>query len=446
MPTDHRRVARFLQRLQSQGDADQLGTRLAPTDESLSPRLSCATRITPETVTRRWRVLAEQHGAAHDAKHVLFDAATEAHAETFSRNIENFVGTAKMPLGVAGPLRVRGLFASGDYYVPMATTEAALVASCTRGAQLLGRAGGARAIVVNEGVGRAPAFAFETLTDAGRFVAWLTAQIDSVRGAAEATTRHGKLEDVRLSLQGSDVYVMFEFTTGEAAGQNMVTIATDAACRWIIKHSPVSPRHWFIESNLSGDKKPTARSMLGVRGRKVVAEAVIPGELIRSRLHTSVDDMLAYYRTSSLGAAMSGALGIQGHYANALAAVFIATGQDAACVGEAATGITRFEPRAGKGGPEDALYASVTLPNLIVGTVGGGTALPSAQACLSLLGLPDQDASSALAEVLGALVLAGELSIIGSLAAGDFAEAHRKLARGGPPCDEDVIPDALDAP
>lgn len=421
MPTDLTRISKYFKRLLTHHTETELGKRLEPLDDALSPRLTASTRIVPEAINRRWETL----GQPDTTRDVLLDDQAKDDAERFSRNIENYIGTAKIPLGVAGPLRVLGLFARGDYYVPMATTEAALVASCTRGAQAVSRAGGARVAVVNEGVGRSPAFAFANLASAGRFVGWVTQQVEVIRKHAEATTRYGKLTDLKVSLQGNHVYLLLEYEVGEAAGQNMVTIATDAACRWIVANSPFKPEYWFVESNMSGDKKATPQSFLGVRGKKVIAEATLPSKLVSAYFHTSVQRMIAYYRMSAIGGVMSGALGIQGHYANALAAAFIACGQDAACVAEAAVGITRFEET-----DDGELYATITLPNLIVGTVGGGTGLPSAQACLELLGLPEKDSANALAEVFAALVLAGELSIIGALAAGEFTEAHRQLARG----------------
>ena len=190
-------------------------------------------------------------------------------------------------------------------------------------------------------------------------------------------------------------------------------------------YAPIACRHWFVESNLSGDKKATHQSLLGVRGRKVSAEVVLPPSLVAERLHTTVDAMLDYWRMSVVGGVMSGSVGVQGHYANGLAAMFIACGQDAACVAEAATGITRFEP-SGDGG----LYAAVTLPSVIVGTVGGGTGLPSQHACLDIMRVAGSGHARAFAEIVAAVALAGELSITGALAAGDFTSAHQRLARG----------------
>ncbi|MGH9315117.1 MAG: hydroxymethylglutaryl-CoA reductase, partial [Vicinamibacterales bacterium] len=240
-------------------------------------------------------------------------------------------------------------------------------------------------------------------------------------------TRYGRLLDMGIEVEGNHVYLVFAFTTGDASGQNMVTIASEAICRDIVERAPVRPRYWFVEANLSGDKKATTHSFMSVRGKKVAAEIVIPAELLSRRLHTSTSAMIDYWRMSALGGVMSGSIGVQGHYANGLAALFIACGQDAACVAEAAVGVTRFEPS-----EDGGLYAAVTLPNVIVGTVGGGTRLPSQRACLEVLGLGGPDSARAFAEVAAALALAGELSITAALASGQFTQAHHRLARGGP--------------
>jgi hydroxymethylglutaryl-CoA reductase (NADPH) len=256
-------------------------------------------------------------------------------------------------------------------------------------------------------------------------MAWVLAQQEAIRRAAEGTTRFGKLTELRISVEGNHVYLVLVYTTGDAAGQNMATIATEAVVAWVLDHSPVRPRAAYVEANFSGDKKASAQSLQSVRGKKVTAEVRIPADLVEKRLRTSVARMLDYGRFATLGGILSGTLGIHGHFANGLAAMFIACGQDAACVAEAAVGTTRMEE-----GEQGALYACVTLPNLIVGSVGGGTRLPSQQACLGLMGLAGAGHGRALAEVAAALCLAGELSIVGAICAGDFTRAHVRLARG----------------
>jgi hydroxymethylglutaryl-CoA reductase (NADPH) len=418
---DHRHAASHLERLFQTHSQEELARRLAPKSALLPPKVPGGSRITPEILDRRWQVLADTTAERSQ----LLDPETMAQLDRYQKNIENFLGTVKIPIGLAGPLRVNGLFAQGDYYIPLATTEAALVASYNRGSQLISEAGGCTAALLNEGVSRAPGFAFRSLEECGRFVVWVTSQLETLRHCAEETSHHGKLKDMRLSIEGNHVYLNFEFLTGDACGQNMVTIATDAICTLIQEQSPVRPQYYFLEANMSGDKKASAQSFLLVRGKKVSAEICLASELVNKWLHTTPEHMVSYWRMSAMGGVLSGTLGIHGHYANGLAALYLACGQDVACVAESAVGVTRFEVTSA-----GALYASVTLPNIMVGTVGGGTGLPSQQACLNILGLAGQGKAKALAEVTAGVCLAGELSIIGALCAGDFSRAHRLLARG----------------
>jgi len=299
------------------------------------------------------------------------------------------------------------------------------VASYCRGAQIMSHAGGCSTLLLNESISRAPGFAFADLQQVGAFVAWAIPRLERFKEIAAGTTSHGELIDMQVTIEGNHVYIRFDFQTGDAAGQNMVTIATDAICEYIRRKSPVAPAYDFVEANLSGDKKASAQSFLSVRGKSVTAEVTLPAKLVEKGLHTTPGAMVDYWRMSALGGVLSGTIGVQGHYANGLAALYIACGQDAACVAESAVGVTRFELTGG-----GDLYAAVTLPNLIVGTVGGGTELPSQKASLELMGLAGAGKSRAFAEVAAGLTLAGELSIIGALSAGHFTEAHQQLARG----------------
>lgn len=410
-----------ISRIQGDFSIDELRQRLQPRHEDPPPRMPRARALSAEGVDRRWELLTDDAGCREQ----LADPQSVAQMQSYARNVENWIGTVKVPVGIAGPLRVNGLFARDDYFVPLATTEAALIGSYSRGAQLISDAGGCATLILNEGVSRAPGFAFRTLDQVGEFVMWAIGNLDEMRARAEGTTAHGKLLDMRVSVEGNHVYLSFEFTTGDASGQNMVTIATQAIYDFVLKNSPVEPEYSFLEANQSGDKKSSYQSFIAVRGRKVTAEVVLPAELVQRRLHTSPVQMERYWRMSAIGGVLSGTIGVQGHYANGLAALYIACGQDAACVAESAVGVTRFEIV-----DDGDLYASVTLPNVLVGTVGGGTGLPSQNACLSILGLTGPNQAPALAEVTAALCLAGELSIIGALTAGHFARAHQKLARG----------------
>lgn len=393
--------------------------RLKPDLENLPHIPAGSARVSRERAEEWWR----QTGAETRIREVLL-AADDAEIAAYQGNIENFIGVMRMPLGMAGPLRVNGLSAKGDYWIPLATTEAALVASYHRGCHAITAAGGCTALVLYESLSRAPAFVFATASDACQFVVWSMGRFEEYQQIAASTTAHGKLVDVGCTVEGNHVYLNFEFTTGDASGQNMVTLATQAVCDRIIAESPVPIFRHYVESNLSGDKKASARAFTSSRGKKVTAEVVLEPELTRRLLHSTPQEMADYWRISAIGGVLSGTLGIQGHFANGLAALYLATGQDAACVAESATGVTRFEVN-----QNGALYASVTLPGIMVGTVGGGTGLPTQKACLELMGLAGDGKSRALAEVCAGLLLAGELSIIAALSAGHFSRAHRKLAR-----------------
>jgi len=390
-------------------------------DRKLPSRIRPRQKATAKSAAALWAQLSAGVGA--DGEKAIADDASLALAETYGRNIENFIGTVKVPLGVVGPLRINGLHAQGDYYVPLATTEAALVASYGRGAEITAQAGGITSAMIGEGVLRTPAFVFKDMLEAGMFINWVAANADTLKAVAETTTRHGKLITVEPFMDSDTVFLICRYTTGDAAGQNMVTVATQAMCAHIAEHTPVKPRHWFIEGNFSGDKKASYLGLHTGRGRKVTASVELSDTLIRRLLHVEPDAMLAYGRVAALGSTLSGQLGAQAHYANGLAAFYIATGQDAACVAESAVGFTRAERRG------DGIFFSATLPNIVVGSVGGGTGLPSQAAALDIMGLRGQGKAAALAEVVAALCLCGEISIIAAIAAGHFTRAHAKLAR-----------------
>ena len=411
-------LRQHLDRLIGHSTTEALAESLAADLSDLPEKFPAGSKVSPEVLEKRWARLPEVRGR-------LLDGDTERDIEQYAASIENFIGTVKVPVGVAGPLRVNGLSASGDYLIPLATTEAALVASYHRGAVLLSAAGGCSCALLSEGVSRAPAFAFKDLADAGRFVSWAVTQVEVFRELVAGVTAYGKLVDMVATIEGNHVYLNFDFTTGDAAGQNMVTICAEAICKLIVESSPVVPEAYYVEGNLSGDKKASAQAFTTVRGKKVSAEVTIPAALVKKFLHTTAAEMVDYWRMSAMGGILSGTMGVQGHFANGLAALYLACGQDVACVAESAIGVTRFELTA-----DGDLYATVTLPSIMVGTVGGGTILPSQSACLEIMGLAGEGNGAALAEVCAGLILAGELSIIGAIAAGHFTRAHERLARG----------------
>lgn len=377
--------------------------------------------VSTDGIQQRKNFLANKTG--QDFPHLTdgkpFDNWAQLHG-----NIENYIGMTRVPTGVIGPLRIIGSSAEGDFYVPLATSEGALVASYHRGAKACFMAGGITSICLLEGVQRSPVFKFENIADLGLFVMWLLQQVEKLKEIVGQTSRYAKLMDIKIQIEGNHLIVTLEYHTGDAAGQNMVTICTDAICHYLLAQCPTKPVLWFIEGNYSGDKKATALSFTNVRGKKVTAEIVLSEEIVNNVLKTTPEKMAEYWRSSTVGIIQSGAIGAHGHYANGLAALFLATGQDVACVAEAATGITRMEMN-----EDGSLYASVTLPNLVVGTVGGGTHLPTQRECLEMMGCYGTGKARKFAEICGGLVLGGELSIAAALSAGHFTQAHKKFGR-----------------
>ena len=413
----------ILSRVTDGRSLEELRVALAPklpAERALPARLAGKNEYTREALVAR----REQLAAMGHELTALYNEGGDFDPLSLRGNIEEFIGFAQLPVGVIGPLRVNGTESQGDFFVPLATSEGALVASYNRGAHVISASGGATTACMTESVSRAPAFVFAGLAESCHFVAWTLSQLDWIRDIVATNSRFCRLQDLRTSVIGKETYLIFDYSTGDAAGQNMVTIATDAVCRWLIENAPVKPAAWYIDGNLSGDKKATMVSYLFARGKKVVSEVTVPKEIVSRVLHASAEEIVRYWQVSFMGGTQSGSIGAQGHFANGLAALFIACGQDAACVSEAAVGITRMDV-VGDG----ALYASVTLPNLIVGTVGGGTGLATAKACLELLGCRGEGHARKFAEICAATVLAGELSMIAALTHGDFVSAHAALGR-----------------
>ncbi|ATX66959.1 3-hydroxy-3-methylglutaryl-coenzyme A reductase [Roseinatronobacter bogoriensis subsp. barguzinensis] len=413
-------VKDMLNRIRARFFDTPLHERMLPSDAEFTT-LRPVRKATRATVAKYWARLATTTDASD--RDAIADPLTLAMPEQFNANIENFIGTVKLPVGIIGPLRINGLNAHGDFHVPMATTEAALVASYARGAYAATKSGGVSTAILYEGVIRTPAFVLENLLNAGLFVEWVVSQVDQLKAAAESTTRHGKLISVEPVIDNNVVFLICRYTTGDAAGQNMVTIATNALCDDIVARCPVALKAWYIEGNFSGDKKASFLGLVTGRGRKVSASVTLKAGVVERSLGTSVQAMLDYGQVANLGAHLSGQLGAQAHYANGLAALYLATGQDAACVAESAIGITRMEARG------QDLFCSVTMPNILVGSVGGGTSLPSQSAGLNILGLKGAGHGAALAEVVAATCLCGEISIVAAIAAGHFTRAHENLAR-----------------
>ncbi len=402
---------------------DEVLNELVPGDDLLNAeqRIPGPLNWSKEAQLERLEFIRNKTGKSLEA---LSENSSILDPHDLKGNIEQFIGMTQIPTGIIGPLRIHGTLAQGDFYVPMATTEGALVASYNRGARATALSGGIISVCLTEGVQRSPIFKFNALSEVGVFLQWILHQTPIFHGIVSKSSRFAELQDMRLNMEGNTVVVIFEYTTGDAAGQNMVTICTNAICQYIIEHSPIKPQYWFIEGNYSGDKKATAVSFSTVRGKKVTAETFIKKSVVESILRTTSKDIAQYWQTSSVASVQSGSIGIQGHFANGLTALFIATGQDVACVSEAYVGITRMEVI-----NEADLYVSVTLPSLVVGTIGGGTGLPTQRACLDLLECSGPNSARKFAEICGATVLAGELSIAAAMASGDFSDAHKLFGR-----------------
>jgi hydroxymethylglutaryl-CoA reductase (NADPH) len=390
-------------------------------------RLPATTDPSKEAVLERRRRL---RAAGYEIEQISGSGA-EIAPERLAGSVEGFIGFSRVPLGVAGPIHIVGSAASGDFFIPFATSEGTLVASFQHAFNAMNRAGGASALCSDEQVGRAPCFEFASLAQAGEFARWLPSRLASLQEVTAGTSRFCRLLAANAAIVGNTVYVLFEFSTGDAAGQNMVTLSTQAICARLLSEMPTPPRSWLVESMMSGDKRATPMAFRSTRGRNVSAEIVLPAKQVERYWRTDAAKMERAWRQAVNGAAQTGAVGLQGNVANALAAIFIACGQDVACVAEATTALTRVERTSA-----NEVYASITLPNLIVGTVGGGTYLPTAHECLSMLGCAGGGHARKFAEICATVALAGELAIVGAMASGQFAAAHASGGRKGAATDE----------
>jgi hydroxymethylglutaryl-CoA reductase (NADPH) len=338
-------------------------------------------------------------------------------------NVEHFFGVAQVPMGVAGPLVVNGEHAKGEFYVPMATAEGTLVASYNRGMRLLYEAGGVTTTIMDDRMQRAPAFLFESARQARDFGIWLEENFDQIKKAAETTTKSGKLIEIEQYTAGRMVYTRFDYTTGDAAGQNLTGKATAAACAWIAGQVDTID-HFFLESNFATDKKSSQVNMLHTRGKRVVAEATIPNHLFESIMRSNTGLMYRARQVSNLGGFMSGVNNNGAHSANGITAMFIATGQDVANVAESSAAFVYAEHR-----DNGDYYFSITIPSLIVATYGGGTGLATQRECLEMLGCYGKGNVRKFAEIVAATVLCGELSLGSAIVAEEWVEAHDLYGR-----------------
>jgi len=375
-----------------------------------------------DELARTRRAFAEERSgtALKNVGHYSVDPAS------LPGNIENFFGVAQVPMGLAGPLLVNGEHAQGEFFVPLATTEGTLVASYNRGMRLLTESGGVRATVLDESMQRSPVFVFDNALEARVFGEWVREHMDGVRARAESTTSVGKLHEIRQYGIGPLRYLRFNYTTGDAAGQNMCGKATLAACEWIQEQYPGHPE-FILSGNVDTDKKHSQINMIATRGRRVVAEAVVKKELLKSMMGVDSEKLFSSRQISNAGAFLVGAANNGAHAANGLAAMFIATGQDVANISESHAGVAYSQLL-----PNGDYYWSITLPALIVATYGGGTGLATQRECLELLGCYGTGRVKKFAEICAAVVLAGETSLSSAIIAGDWVSSHDQLGRNRP--------------
>lgn len=338
-------------------------------------------------------------------------------------NVENFSGVAQVPIGFAGPLQVNGEHAEGEFVIPLATTEGTLVASYNRGMKVLNLSGGVKCTVVDDCMQRAPVFVFDSAVEARDFRDWVDDNMDGIRDAAEATSSVAKLRYIDTYLSNKFAYLRFNYTTGDAAGQNMVGRATFAACSWIMDRIE-GVRHFYLESNLATDKKASQVNIMRTRGKRVTAEATIPRDILEQHMRVDPGNLHYHASVANVGAFLSGANNNGCHSPNGITAMFIATGQDVANVSESSAGIVYTEVD-----PQGDLYISITIPSLIVATYGGGTSLATQRECLEILGCWGKGKVRKFAEIVAGVTLAGELSLASAISSLDWVSSHEKYGR-----------------
>ena len=343
-----------------------------------------------------------------------------------TKNCESMVGIAQIPLGIAGPLRIKSSLQDREVFVPLATTEGALVASVSRGAKAIMQSGGATVASKRIGITRAPVFVVENIKEGKEVMEWVKNNFIEIKKATEETSSHLRLLDINPWMVGRNLFLRFRFDSQDAMGMNMATIACTRAADFIEKKTKT--KLVSISGNVCVDKKPNMLNFIEGRGIQVWADCILPFETVTKVLKTTSEKFVdVVTRKVYLGSILAGSIGANSHAANVLAAIFTATGQDIAHIAEVSSAVATAEV------VKKNLYVSVFLPDLVVGTIGGGTGLETQKEALNILGVLGGDNgknSQKLAEIIGATVLAGEISLIASLSINSLACAHRKFGRG----------------
>lgn len=374
---------------------------------------------TPEIIKNRLRYAENvtNQKLNHLAQHT-FDPVT------VKGNCESFIGAAQVPVGLAGPLRINGEHAKGDFLVPMATTEGTLVASYNRGIKIINLCGGVMTTVSEDLMQRAPVFVFADARQARSFKEWVEEQFSEIKEIVEASSRFARLVRIESYLSNNFAFLRFNYRTGDAAGQNMVTKATYEGCLWMLEKCRIKSAHFFLESNMATDKKPSMINSLLTRGKRVTAEVTFKKEVLEHELGVTAKQLDYHRSVASIGALLSGVNNNGLHSVNAIAAIFIATGQDVANIAESSACLAHAEVL-----PNGDLYASVTLPSLIVASYGGGTGLATQRECLELMECYGEGKAKKLAEIVAGVVAAGEISLAAAISSADWVSSHEAYGR-----------------
>ena len=350
--------------------------------------------------------------------------------ETLAGNIENYIGAVQVPIGLAGPIMIKGVYTDGSIPVPIATTEGALVSSISRGARLLNHAGGVKVHVTRQRMVRAPVFFCADMDGAVNLEKWLMNSIKRIEAKANSVSSVAKLTEIIPFIFGDTVHVRFYYNTGDAAGQNMTTACTWVACEWIAERikrdKSIKFSHYNIEGNMSGDKKANYQNYIDGRGVGAVASCWVEGRILEKAMRVKPRDYVKAWQAGEVGSLQIGMIGSNINFANVIAGIFTATGQDIASVHESSSGIFKMREEG------DGILFTAYLPSLVVGTVGGGTSLPTQRDCLEMLGCYGPGKLFRFAEIIAATCLALDISTGAAITANEFVSAHERFGRNRP--------------
>jgi len=347
-----------------------------------------------------------------------------------NNNIESYIGSTEIPLGIVGPLLFNDSGKQELTYCAAGTLEGALVSSMNRGAKVISRSDGFSAEIKWQKMTRSPMFIFEREFEAITFNEFIETNYAEIKSVSEKYSNHAKLVDINIVPLNKVVHLKFVYSTGDASGQNMTTTCTWHAMLFILEkfknESGIAPLDFVIEGNGASDKKVSQYNIDSGRGIHVVAECKIPENVIKEVLRTTSDKLIKCYKYSKKLSAKDGMVGYNINVANSIAAIFVATGQDLASIHESSIGFFRMTKKHGN------LHLQLTLPNLVIGTIGGGTSLPKQSQALEIMKCLGNNKVNRFAKLIAGFTLGLEISTVAAIVSGEFAKAHEKLGRNKP--------------